>query len=93
MTERRNSHPRYPIGQPITLLFGDDGCGVFCNLGDMSLTGARLTSVPLQYLPPTFRILIGSEGAVVPCKLRWINGTEVGVYFTGDVEHLAGARN
>ena len=88
MNERRNIHPRYPIGQPVTLLLGDDGDHVSCDLEDMSLEGARLTSVPLQYLPPRFSIFIHAEGVSVPCKLRWINGLEAGVFFTGDPQPL-----
>lgn len=50
--------------------------------------GARVTSVPLRYVPQTFRLLISSEDVVLPCKLRWMNGAELGVQFTGNPEHL-----
>ncbi|WP_108883176.1 PilZ domain-containing protein [Anderseniella sp. Alg231-50] len=88
MNERRNSHPRYPIGQPVSLLLGNNGCRVFCDMKDMSLLGAGLISVPLRFVPHTFRILINSEDIALPCKLRWMNGSELGVQFTGDPEYI-----
>lgn len=88
MTNRRNAHPRYDVGRPVSLLIGNNGCRVFCELKDMSLTGARLSSVPLRYMPQTFKILITSENVALPCKLRWIEGTEVGVQFTGNPDYL-----
>jgi AraC-like DNA-binding protein len=88
MDNRRNSHPRYQVNQPVSLLIGNNGCRVFCDLKDMSLTGAGLTSVPLRYMPQTFKILITSENVALPCKLRWIEGTEVGVQFIGDPEQV-----
>lgn len=88
MTNRRNAHPRYEVGRPVSLLIGNNGCRVFCELKDMSLTGARLSSVPLRYMPQTFKILISSENVALPCKLRWIEGTEVGVQFTGNPDYL-----
>jgi len=53
----------------------------------MSLTGARLTSVPLRYVPQTFKILIDSENVALPCKLRWIKSGELGVQFIGDPDY------
>ncbi|MEM9473102.1 MAG: PilZ domain-containing protein [Pseudomonadota bacterium] len=88
MKNRRNRHPRYQVGRPVSLLIGNNGCRVFCELKDMSLTGARLASVPLRYMPQTFKILITGENVALPCKLRWIEGTEVGVQFTGDPDYL-----
>ena len=87
MNNRRNSHPRYEVGRPVSLLIGDNGCRVFCELKDMSLTGARLSSVPLRYMPQKFKILITGENVALPCKLRWIDGTEVGVQFTGNPDY------
>ncbi len=87
MKNRRNRHPRYQVGRPVSLLIGNNGCRVFCELKDMSLTGARLASVPLRYMPQTFKILITGENVALPCKLRWIEGTEVGVQFTGDPDY------
>lgn len=87
MNNRRNRHPRYEVGRPVSLLIGDNGCRVFCELKDMSLTGARLSSVPLRYMPQTFKILITGENVALPCKLRWIDGTEVGVQFTGNPDY------
>ena len=84
MNNRRNSHPRYEVGRPVSLLIGDNGCRVFCELKDMSLTGARLSSVPLRYMPQKFKILITGENVALRWKLRWIDGTEVGVQFTGN---------
>ncbi len=60
---------------------------MFCELKDISLTGAGLTSVPLRYVPQMFKILITSENVALPCKLRWIDGTEVGVQFVGDPDY------
>lgn len=88
MKNRRNRHPRYQVGRPVSLLIGNNGCRVFCELKDMSLTGARLAAVPLRYMPQTFKILITGENVALPCKLRWIEGTEVGVQFTGDPDYL-----
>ena len=34
-----------------------------------------------------FKILITSENVALPCKLRWIDGTEVGVQFVGDPDY------
>ena len=53
----------------------------------MSLTGARLTSVPSRYIPQTFKILINSENVSLPCRLRWIEGSELGVQFIGEPEY------
>ena len=88
MRDRRNRHPRYAVSRPVSLLIGNNGCRVFCRLKDMSLTGARLSSVPLRYMPQTFKILITGENVALPCKLRWIEGTEVGVQFTGEPDYL-----
>ena len=44
--------------------------------------------MPLRYMPQTFKILITGENVALPCKLRWIEGTEVGVQFTGDPDYL-----
>lgn len=88
MENRRNRHPRYEVGRPVSVLIGNNGCRVFCELKDMSLTGARLAAVPLRYMPQTFKILIPGENVALPCKLRWIQGTEVGVQFTGDPDYL-----
>ena len=87
MNNRRNTHPRHQISRPVSLLIGDDGCRVFCELKDMSLTGARLTSVPLRYVPQTFKILINSENVALPCKFRWIESGELGVQFVGTPEY------
>lgn len=54
----------------------------------MSLTGAKLASVPLRYLPERFEILISSENVVLPCRLRWIEGRKAGVQFIGDPDYL-----
>lgn len=87
MSNKRNSHPRYQISRPVSLLIGDNGCRVFCDLKDMSMMGARLTSVPLRYVPERFKILIPSENVALPCRLRWIEGGEVGVQFTGEPDY------
>ena len=87
MNDRRNPHPRYQVSQPISLLIGNNGCRVICELKDMSLTGAGLTSVPLRYVPLTFKILINSENVALPCKLRWIDGSELGVQFSGEPDY------
>ena len=86
MTNRRNPHPRYPISQKISLLVDNDSCRVFCELKDMSLTGARLSGVPLKSVPETFRFLIDSENAIIPCRVRWTSTSEIGVEFTGEPE-------
>ena len=82
MSNRRNPHPRYEMSHQTTLV-GDQRCLIFCTLKDMSLTGARLGSVPLKAIPENFRISIPHEDVVLQCLLRWIDGTEVGVEFTG----------
>ena len=87
MNNRRNSFPRYEVSHPVSLLIGNKGCSVFCELKDMSITGAKLTSVPLRYLPERFNILITSENVALPCRLRWIDGKEAGVQFTGDPDY------
>ena len=88
MNNRRNAHPRHQINRPVSLLIGNNGCRVSCELKDMSLTGARLASVPQRYIPQTFKILITSENVALPCKLRWIESGELGVQFIGDPERL-----
>ena len=84
MDNRRNSHPRYEVSQPVSLLIGNKGYHIFCELKDMSLTGAKLASIPMRYLPERFKILITSENVELPCRLRWIEGRKAGVQFTGD---------
>jgi hypothetical protein len=71
-----------------SLLVGDQGCRVFCTLEDMSLTGARLGSVPLKAIPEQVRISIPHEDVLLPCRVRWVDGMEVGVEFTGTPEFL-----
>jgi len=87
MSNRRNTHPRYDLDQQVSLLVGHDSCRVFCELKDMSITGARLACVPLKSFPETFKFVINSEDAVLPCRLRWSNGTEIGVEFIGEPEY------
>ena len=87
MNNRRNSYPRYDLNRPVSLLIGGKGCAVFCELKDMSITGAKLGSVPLRYLPERFRILIDSENVALPCRLRWINGRQAGVEFIGEPDY------
>lgn len=87
MHNKRNAHPRYAVSRPVSLLIGDNGCRVFCELKDMSLTGAKLASVPLRYLPERFSILVPSENVAVPCRLRWMKGSEAGVQFIGDPDY------
>ena len=41
----------------------------------------------MRYLPERFKILITSENVAVPCRLRWIEGREAGVQFTGDIDY------
>ena len=53
----------------------------------MSITGAKLASVPLRYLPERFRILISSENVALNCRLRWTKGSEAGVQFIGDPDY------
>ena len=87
MDNRRNSYPRYDLNRPVSLLIGDKGCSVFCELKDMSISGAKLTAVPLRYLPERFRILITSENVALPCRLRWIDGKQAGVQFVGEPDY------
>jgi hypothetical protein len=86
MKDRRNPHPRYPINEKISLLVDHDSCRVFCELTNISLTGARLAGVPLKCVPATFRVLITSQNAILPCRVRWTSGSEIGVEFTGEPE-------
>jgi hypothetical protein len=88
MSNRRTPHPRYQMNHQASLLVGDHGCRVFCTLKDMSLTGARLGSVPLKAIPENIRISIPHENVLLPCRVRWVNGPEVGVEFTGTPEFL-----
>jgi len=87
MNNRRNIHPRYEVSHPVSLLIGNKGCSVFCELKDMSITGAKLASVPVRYLPERFSIQITSENVTVPCRLRWIEGKEAGVQFVGPPDY------
>ena len=57
-------------------------------LKDMSVTGARLGSVPFKAIPENIRISIPHEDVLLPCRVRWVDGTEVGVEFTGTPEFL-----
>lgn len=68
------------------MLFDHDNCRVFCELKDMSLTGARLAKVPLKSIPETFRFVITSEDVVLPARVRWTSDCEVGIEFTGEPE-------
>ena len=71
------------------MLVGDQGCRVFCTLKDMSVTGARLGSVPLKALPENISISIPHEDVLLPCRVRWVDGKEVGVEFSGAPKFLA----
>lgn len=53
----------------------------------MSMTGAKLASVPLRYLPERFKILISSENVALTCRLRWMKGSEAGVQFIADPDY------
>ena len=86
MTNRRKPNPRYEINQQVNLLFGDAGCHVFCELKDMSMTGARLASVPLKSVPETLKFFIPSENVALACRVRWTSSNEIGVEFTGEPE-------
>ena len=87
MDNRRNNHPRYDVSQPVSLLIGNKGCSVFCEMKDMSLSGAKLTAIPLRYLPEQFKILITNENVALQCRLRWLNGREAGVQFVGEPDY------
>jgi len=87
MNNRRNFHPRYDVNRPVSLLIGNKGCSVFCEMKDMSISGAKLTSLPLRYLPQEFTILITDENVAIPCRLRWINGKQAGVQFIGEPDY------
>jgi hypothetical protein len=84
MRERRNPSPRYQVRHEVSLLLDQDGCRVFCELKDMSLSGARLAKVPLKSIPETFSFLISTEDVVLPCRVRWTSTSEIGVEFTGE---------
>ncbi len=86
MRERRNPSPRYQVRHEVSLLLDQDGCRVFCELKDMSLSGARLAKVPLKSIPETFSFLISTEDVVLPCRVRWTSTSEIGVEFTGEPE-------
>jgi hypothetical protein len=88
MKDRRNPHPRYQVSHQASILVGDRNCRVFCTLKDMSITGARLGSVPLKSVPESFSISIPDEDVILSCRLRWTNGTEIGVEFEGDPQFL-----
>lgn len=90
MRDRRNPSPRYQLRHEVSLLLDQDGCRVFCELKDMSLTGARLSKVPLKSIPETFRFLISTEEVVLPCRVRWTSTSEIGVEFTGEPEFRDG---
>ena len=53
----------------------------------MSITGARLALAPLKNVPDTFNFLIHSEDVALPCRVRRIKGTELGVEFIGEPEY------
>ena len=84
MNDRRNTNPRYPVGKPVGLLIGNKEYHISCQLEDMSLTGAKLASLPVRYLPERFKILITGENVKLPCRLRWIEGRQAGVQFVGE---------
>ena len=52
------------------------------------MTGARLGSVPLKAIPEQITISIPHEDVLLPCRVRWVDGTEVGVEFTGTPEFV-----
>ena len=87
MNNRRTPQPRCKVGRPVSLLIGNNGCREICELKDMSITGAKLGSVPLRHLPERFRILISSENVALTCRLRWMKGSEAGVQFIGDPDY------
>ena len=87
MNNRRTPQPRCKVGRPVSLLIGNNARRVICELKDMSVTGARLASVPLRHLPERFRILISNDNLALDCTLRWFEGAEAGVQFTGDADY------
>ncbi len=84
--DRRKPHSRFEVNQQVSLLIDDDNCRVFCELKDMSVTGARLAKVPLRTVPETFRFVIPSVDIALPCRVCWTSDSEIGVEFIGDPE-------
>ncbi len=77
----RSDHRQRTLKQARALL--SDRTTVDCMVRDMSKGGARLSFADAFALPEEFRVLFVSSNTVVPVKLLWQRGQNVGVGFTG----------
>ena len=64
----------------------NDRSTIDCTIRDMTDTGARLRFGALVPLPEECRLLLPSDGTVVPIRVIWQNSDSAGVAFTGPTE-------
>lgn len=63
--------------------FNHDSSTVNCQVRDLSEAGAKLLFEDLPTLPRTFQLHIPVDGVRYPAEVKWIEGTDFGVRFTG----------
>jgi hypothetical protein len=82
--DHRGVHRKRTLKQARVIL--TDWSTLDCTVRDMSEGGARLVFGSAFTLPKEFRLLMVQANTIVPVRLQWQRGTEVGVAFTGPHE-------
>jgi len=93
VTSERRRFARHRVGVPGAVLMAD-GRSLPCEVMDISLSGARVTSA--VDLPDTFNLRIRPSAAGLVCQVLWRRGAVVGVSFTSRAnpdEHAPGGQN
>ena len=90
--ERRHAPRRRVLKTGKVIFDRFTGGGIDCTILDVSDIGAKLR-VGVFDVPDTFRLLIVSEGVVIPVKRIWQDGDLVGVYFIGEKRRILSPRH
>lgn len=95
MIKDRREHARVEWVSPGRIDFGDGSPPLICLVHDLSNGGARLTSLPPDGLPDTFKLwLAPGRGPSPECRVVWRSKRAIGVAFlepfinTKDIEEV-----
>lgn len=81
---KRSAHRQRTLKQAKILL--TDWTTIDCTVRDISEGGAHLVFGDAFALPEEFRLMLISSNTIVPVRLLWQRGLNVGVAFTGPQE-------
>ena len=78
--ERRRAS-RTHVLKSATVVFSNGNCLMYCQVLDLTKTGARLKPVDVLLCPKEFTLKL-HHGLVHHCEVRWRRGNILGVRFT-----------